>query len=215
MNPILNAIHEGLPANEFTRPSTLRSAAVCKKSGMRPGEFCPESDIVTDWFTRDQLPSTTCGLHVEFEICTETGLLASEFCPVRERKVFLNRPPYIATDDRWPGRVGRIPEDAALMPPTETCDKHDFTTPPSGVTNFTAQQISLNGDILLKWTPTPNAGGWLTKVRKTVNFRLVLTDLGGKVYRSGISSRHLHYQIIAVDADGRISSGHDYCKCTQ
>ena len=84
MNPILNAIHEGLPANEFTRPSTLRSAAVCKRAACVRANS--ESDIVTDWFTRDQLPSTTCGLHVEFEICTETGLLASEFCPVREEK---------------------------------------------------------------------------------------------------------------------------------
>lgn len=210
MNPILKAIHEDLPVNDFTRPSTLRSAAVCKKSGKRPGEFCPESEIITDWFKRDQLPSEICDLHVEVEICSETGLLASEFCPeeVREKKVFLNRPPYIATDKRWPGRVGRIPEDAALMPPTETCDKHvsSSPSPDHSEANFTARQISLNGDILLSWKPVPKAKGyWLARKgpEDSEFVRIVSEPIIGVRFTDRVDLPGTYtYQIIAVNDEG-------------
>lgn len=123
MNAIMNAAHAGLPARDFQRPDSLRSVAVCSQSGLLPGPHCTP---VTDWFQSRSVPATTCNLHIQVEICKESGLLASDFCPsdFRVQRVFFNRPPFILTDERWPGRVGRGPADTGQSPPTETCAMH-------------------------------------------------------------------------------------------
>jgi penicillin-binding protein 1A len=162
MNPILMAAHEGLPVRDFARPESISPPIpVCNKSGKRPGPFCPPEDIVHDYFPHDQIPFETCDIHIEVEICQESGLLATEFCPHDTiiKKVFLNRPAYLTTDDNWVGPVGRIPKDAGLMPPTEYCNIHterpaDLPEQPFGLIG----EYRLAGYVQLNWQ---SAYGWI------------------------------------------------------
>lgn len=129
MNPILKAAHEGIPVKDFTKPKSVSDPiAICNKSGKRAGPLCPEGNVVSDYFILASIPLDFCDVHVQEEICTESGLLATPFCPQysREIKVFLNRPEFTPTDERWAGPVGRVPEDASLMPPREYCNVHSF-----------------------------------------------------------------------------------------
>lgn len=132
MNAILSQILEDVPPSDFSRPSGITGPiAICSKSGLRPGPYCPDECIVYEIFPTGLVPQETCDLHIELEVCTASGLLPGEFCPESEieKKVFLNRPAFEVTDERWKLGAGRAPEDAALMPPTEHCDIHTEAAP--------------------------------------------------------------------------------------
>ncbi|MBT9173072.1 MAG: Penicillin-binding protein 1F [Syntrophomonadaceae bacterium] len=159
LNPIMIAAHEGLPVSEFTRPAGISPAiAVCRKSGKKPGPHCPPDHIVYDIFPHNRIPRDICDLHVAVEICRESGLLASEYCPAGStvRRVFLNRPPYLTTDDRWVAGAGRFPADAGPLPPAAPCNVHT-AAPPQGPPRDLSAAFQPDGTVLLAWQP---AAGW-------------------------------------------------------
>lgn len=206
MNPILKAAHEGLPVRDFKTPGTLKSISVCNKSGLRPGTFCPTENIVSDWFPATLIPTKTCELHVEVEVCKTAGLLAGEFCPPGDitKKIFLNRPPYIVTDERWKGDEGRRPADAALMPPTEVCTIH--SSRPSQPKDVRAE-VWNNNTVILFWNPGDGStNGYLVYRKKSGEdtshlltpapiTSLSLTD---NTLEPGTYS----YQVVAVNREG-------------
>ncbi|RJR20820.1 MAG: PBP1A family penicillin-binding protein [Desulfobacteraceae bacterium] len=129
MNIILPQILEAFPPSDFTMPTGLIGPVnICRKSGLRPGPSCPEEDIVAEIFPAEQVPQDTCNLHVSLRICRSSGLLVGNYCPPGEveRRIFLYRPPFERTDERWRGEPGRGPEDAALLPPWEYCWQHTW-----------------------------------------------------------------------------------------
>lgn len=206
MNPIMKFIHEGLPVRDFVRPENLQSVAVCSKSGLRPGPNCPTDSIVSDWFIPRNIPSDICEMHVEREICTESGLLASEYCPehVREKKIFLDRPEYIITDDRWRIGAGRAPADAALKPPTGVCEMHT-TPPPSSPVNPYAF-VAADGTVTLSWQAGGAASGYLIfRKGPESDTYTQLTDRPTEqlYYADGILPAGTYsYQIVAVNSQG-------------
>ncbi|MDW7651765.1 MAG: PBP1A family penicillin-binding protein [Bacillota bacterium] len=160
MNPIMKAAHEGLPVSEFTRPDTIRGpVSICSKSGLRPGENCPDEHITSDYFPRNLIPGDTCEMHVELEVCEVSGLLAGEFCPeeLRIPSIFLNRPEFILTDSRWSRGSGRGPADAELMPPEDTCDQH--TSRPDDLSELKAT-VKDDGTVSLSWKAAEGASGY-------------------------------------------------------
>ncbi|HZK25789.1 MAG TPA: PBP1A family penicillin-binding protein [Oscillospiraceae bacterium] len=212
MNPILKAVHKDLKKVEFKRPDGLRKVTICSKSGLRPGEFCPDEHIVTDWFTSSTIPKGTCEMHVELEVCSISGLWPTEFCPqeLLETKAFLNRPEYIKTDGRWPGRSGRTPRDAELMPPKEDelCDKH--TSRPEDVKNLKAKQVSDNGNVELSWKAVNGASGYLI-ARKGPGEGAFVSLTSSPVTATtftdqGLAPGAYSYQLTAISAEGVKSS---------
>jgi penicillin-binding protein 1A len=128
MNAILSQVLEDVPSRDFRVPLGITGpVSICSKSGLRPGPHCPEEDIVEEIFPAGKAPGRRCDLHIELEICTRSGLLASYNCPPweRVRRIFLLRPDYELTDERW-GVAGRGPKDAAFLPPARYCDVHGW-----------------------------------------------------------------------------------------
>ncbi|UNC92639.1 transglycosylase domain-containing protein [Candidatus Contubernalis alkaliaceticus] len=125
---IMKQVHEGLPVRNFESPGGISRVSICTKSGHLPSEHCPAEHIASELFPRGYEPKETCNVHVAVEVCAESGLLAGEYCPNITIQYFFQRViPFIATDHRWRGAVGRIPADAGdgSQPPTETCNIHD------------------------------------------------------------------------------------------
>ncbi|NLL21987.1 MAG: PBP1A family penicillin-binding protein [Firmicutes bacterium] len=128
MNAILSQVLKDVPPHDFSVPLGITGpVSICSKSGLRPGPHCPDEDIVEEIFPAGKAPGRRCDLHIELEICTRSGLLASHNCPPwgRVRRTFLLRPEYELTDKRW-GKTGRGPEDAALLPPSRYCILHTW-----------------------------------------------------------------------------------------
>jgi len=129
MNAIMSSALADKEPTDFSRPSGITGPiSICSKSGLRPGPFCPEESITSEIFPTSQVPQETCNLHVEMEICNVSGLLPGEFCPPQniETGVFLLRPEFQLTDERWRNGSGRGPEDASLQPPKEHCQEHSL-----------------------------------------------------------------------------------------
>ncbi|MBS3901064.1 MAG: transglycosylase domain-containing protein [Dethiobacter sp.] len=205
MNPILKFIHRELPERDFTRPDNLVKVTVCSKSGLRPGTNCPPEHLASDWFLPRNVPTQTCDIHVELEISTQSGLLAGQFCPenVREKRVFLDRPPFITTTDSWRGGAGLRPADAALMPPSRVCPLHTFR--PDMPQNLEAA-VDEEGNLTLTWTVVSNARGYFIYRRDpgSGSFELLNEHETDKLNFTdqGLIPGYYSYQVLAISAEG-------------
>ena len=127
---IMTRTHEGLETKQFDRPDNLISMSVCSQSGKIPTELCSHDPrggtVITEIFAPGTQPTEFCEAHVEVQIDTETGKLASEFCPEGniETRVFVRRdPPYNPEEHN-----GIVPADYQYTIPTSICDLHDENT---------------------------------------------------------------------------------------
>lgn len=132
MNEIMSQVLADREPLDFVRPPGISGPiSICSKSGLRPGDDCPSDTIVGEIFPTEMVPHEKCDLHFKMEVCAASGMLPGEYCPDYEvsEKVFLLRPDFEITDGRWRGAAGRVPADAALMPPEEHCDLHTEPAP--------------------------------------------------------------------------------------
>lgn len=121
-NVVANAISEGQQVKSFTKPNTVTSAPLCKVSGLVATDACRKDQrgdqTGTDLVAKDSIPTETCNIHKLVTICTETNLIANEYCPHTEERSFITRE----------GEPSIKPSDWKYMLPTATCDKHNANT---------------------------------------------------------------------------------------
>ena len=151
---VMKQSHQGLASRTFaqTKPDSVVTATICKKSGLLATDICKEdpNESYTEFFIRGTQPTKSCECHVKVDICTDTGLLANEFCPNRETKRFIVRPDYEKSTG-W--KRARDAEETLTI--KDTCTIHveapDTTNP----------VITLNGNsaITLKLNETYNDEG--------------------------------------------------------
>ena len=127
----MEQIHEGLPAARFsdTQPNGVTTRQVCKCSGLLATDLCRNdprgSQVYTEYFVKGTEPTTSCTCHVLVDICTDSGLLAGDYCTHRVSKVFITRDP--GETGNW-----RSAADAAYMLTiTETCNIHKTPQQPT------------------------------------------------------------------------------------
>lgn len=83
---IMERVHVDLEYKDFTMPSGITSATVCKKSGKLAVEGLCDCDprgsmVETEYFAVGTEPTEVCDHHVSVTICTESGMPANEYCP--------------------------------------------------------------------------------------------------------------------------------------
>lgn len=123
---IMKKVHEGLEPRDFEIPDGFVKRAICTRSGKLATELCERdpqgSTIRTELFIKGTEPTDYCDIHVEVEIDTSTGKLATENCPPElvEKRVFIKRnPPYNPEE-----HGGLEPADYQYTVPTDECDAH-------------------------------------------------------------------------------------------
>lgn len=104
----------------------LVKVKVCSVSGLKATAAC-SLDVdghkpVTDWFVKGTEPTQTCDWHETFEICTETNLLATEYCPKETRKkISLVFPPESSPLSSW-NKLNAGMKLPALADPSDPSD---------------------------------------------------------------------------------------------
>lgn len=112
-------IHEGLETiSSFPRPNGITTASICIASGKLATSTCSHDErnvVVTEIFATGTVPNEYCDMHETVEICAETGLLATEFCPETITRSFVGGDGQYDSSDEggWRNHA-----------PTETCDVH-------------------------------------------------------------------------------------------
>lgn len=121
-NVVANAISEGQEVKSFTKPNTVTTAPLCKVSGLVATDACRRDQrgdqTGTDLVAKDSIPTDTCNIHKLVKVCTETNLIANEYCPHTEERSFITRD----------GEPAIKPSDWGYMLPSRTCDKHNANT---------------------------------------------------------------------------------------
>lgn len=119
---IMTEVHDGLENKSFERPEGIVELQVCTQSGKIPTSLCnsdPRSVVRTEIFNKANVPSDSCDVHISANVCAETGLLATEYCPVGSRSVIKRTPPY---DPAAHGGV--YPSDYDYTMPSSYCNVH-------------------------------------------------------------------------------------------
>lgn len=126
---VMADVHTDYEPKSFEEPSGIVKLQIDRISGKLPSELSaldPRGTIRTEMFLRGTEPTEEDDVHVMLEICTESGLLAGEHCPVtlREMKLFVQRPvPYNPEDHMENGNPIFL-RDSEYDAPTEYCDIH-------------------------------------------------------------------------------------------
>lgn len=84
---VMSRIHESLPNEQFAVPEGLVQAQVCSKSGLLPIPGLCDSPadncVVTEYFAEGSVPTESCNVHYEGDVCAYDGLPASPDCPFK------------------------------------------------------------------------------------------------------------------------------------
>ncbi len=126
---VMRDIHKNLKSANFNTPSGITQATVCRKTGCLATNSC--TDTYSEMFTQDNLPEK-CEGHGVQKLCSETGKVATEYCPSTKNNSYGGTLPKESLNLWTPSQKsagGRV---------SETCPVHTKpTTNTSNATNVT------------------------------------------------------------------------------
>lgn len=162
-NAIMQRIHQNLEVKQFEKPADIRTAYVCKKSGLLAVKgLCTEdprgSMAYTEYFAKGTVPTKKCDVHEKLEICPESKLLASDTCSPIE-KIFVKRPK---------DSEGKT-DDSAYAPPTSTCKGHNIIDKIKDLLNLDKDVIDMDIGGNKKKNNSKNKTSGNTKSKKNNN----------------------------------------------
>lgn len=146
---VMNTIHEGLPAENFTQPSGITSVSIDTKSGMIPSSLTPSKYITTELFNSKYVPKETSDVWQPVEVCPVSGQKLSTGCPGPAGTAVA-----LVRHEPWVPIEGAVPADAALEYTTE-CELHSGSGA-AGITLSGNGQYAASGAlhaVQLQWTP--------------------------------------------------------------
>lgn len=122
-NKIMTEIHKDIPNKKFEKPDGLVKVAIDTQSGKLATELSKQAGTIrSEYFIQGTQPTEYDDVHVEAVICSESGKLATEYCPdtLIGKQIFIQRPvPYNPEE-----HDGFVPKDYVDKIPTEYCDIH-------------------------------------------------------------------------------------------
>lgn len=80
---VMSKIHEDLPYESFTMPSGIVQATVCSRSGKLPIAGLCDGTLKTEYFAEGTVPTESCDVHYQGNICEYSMLPACEECPFK------------------------------------------------------------------------------------------------------------------------------------
>ena len=93
---VMKEIHKGKENSSFARPEGVVSATICRTSGRLATDRC--SETYSEIFIKEKLPATCDSHQGLYTVCTESGLLANEFCPDGSKVIKSNK--YVVEKER-------------------------------------------------------------------------------------------------------------------
>ncbi|NLG33327.1 MAG: PBP1A family penicillin-binding protein [Syntrophomonadaceae bacterium] len=87
---LLQKAHEIKGNSNFNPPPQgIVRVSICPISGKIPSEICPGDTIVSEYTSKEYVPTEVCDTHEQVYICPESNQLAGRFCPHSELKVMV------------------------------------------------------------------------------------------------------------------------------
>ncbi|MDE7207680.1 MAG: transglycosylase domain-containing protein, partial [Lachnospiraceae bacterium] len=84
---VMSKIHENLEYKAFPMANGIVTARVCSKSGRLPIAGVCDGCIVTEYFAEGTVPTGYCDVHSYSNVCTYSGLTATDECPFKNASI--------------------------------------------------------------------------------------------------------------------------------
>lgn len=126
---VMERIHENLPNEQFGIPNGIVQAHVCSKSGKLPipGLCDTQNCVVTEYFAEGTVPTESCDVHYQGDICDYDQVPASPDCPFKYSGVMempLPEDPSLASGSN---SIVTNPDGTISTSSTTTHCQHDAT----------------------------------------------------------------------------------------
>ncbi|MFR6290711.1 MAG: PBP1A family penicillin-binding protein [Peptococcaceae bacterium] len=198
---VMNTIHQGLPAENFTAPSGITTVSIDTKSGMKPSEYTPSEYIKSELFNSKYVPNEISDVWVPTSVCPVSGQKLSPACPgPAETKVALKR------HEPWVPIDGQVPADASLELTTE-CEVHSGGAAPAITLSGNGQYDSGYAlrSVQLQWTALENENAvYMIHRSTTPDFTdgdaLDATTSTSYTDATPVSGVTNYYKIVAIDS---------------
>lgn len=136
---VMSKVHQGKDKTTFAKPEGIVTETICRQSGKKATSKC--SDTYQEIFIEGKVPDECDGHANSAEICSETNLLANEFCPNKVTKYYS----YTVEKERL--GLWKTSSSASTNPPTTYCTVHNASNSGnSNKNNDSEPVITLNGD---------------------------------------------------------------------
>lgn len=141
--PIMKKVHKKLKSKRFTKPSGVVTAKICPLTGKVATSKC--SNAYTEYFASGTVP-TECDGHEVVKICKDSKLLATEYCPETEEKIY-GSVPEKERNASWKPSGGKNETEI-----TESCNLHTEETATIVVPNIVGKTETAAKDELTQFT---------------------------------------------------------------
>ena len=137
---VMSKVHEGKDKVTFEKPSGVVTETICKVSGKKATSRC--TDTYQEIFVEGKVPEECDGHSNSVEVCSETGLLANEYCPNKITKYHS----YIVEKERL--GLWKTSTSSSSSAPTTYCTVHNSSNTGSSekINNDSEPVITLNGE---------------------------------------------------------------------
>ena len=136
---VMSKVHSGKDKSTFEQPSGVVTETICRVSGKKATSKC--SDTYQEVFVEGKVPEDCDGHSNSVEVCSETGLLANEYCPNKITKYHS----YTVEKERL--GLWKTNGSSSYGAPTTYCTVHNSSnTGSSSQNNDSEPTITLNGD---------------------------------------------------------------------
>ncbi len=140
--PIMKKVHKNLKSKRFVKPSGVVTAKICPRTGKVATSKC--SGAYTEYFASGTVP-TACDGHEVVKICKESKLLATEYCPETEEKIYGSVVPEKERNASWKPSGGKGTKSEV----TEVCNIHTEETQKIVVANVIGKTETVAKDALI------------------------------------------------------------------
>lgn len=136
---VMSKVHAGKDKTTFNQPSGVVTETICRVSGKKATSKC--SDTYQEVFIEGKVPGDCDGHSNAVQICSESGLLANEYCPNKITKYFS----YTVEKERL--GLWKTSGTASKTAPATYCTVHNSSnTSSSSKHESNEPTITLNGE---------------------------------------------------------------------
>ncbi len=139
---VMTKVHAGKESSTFSQPSGIVTERICRTSGKKATSKC--TDTYQEIFVEGMVPGDCDAHSSSARICTDTGLLANEYCPNVTTRYYS----YVVEKERL-GLWENL-SSSSTSAPTTYCTEHNASNTGSSnntsTTEDTAPTITLNGE---------------------------------------------------------------------
>ena len=151
---VIGGASEDLPSSTFTRPNGIVSASIDIKSGLLPSSLTPSQFIKTELFAEGTVPTEVSDVWHQATVCTQTGLIATDYCPNTTTKSL-----FVPPEEPEGNKVIGTGADRSWQYTGRTCTTHTSAQNSSMVLTYICTDSSHNGEEVLANIPGSNQSG--------------------------------------------------------